>query len=850
MSEDDRAAKAARAKALLKKRQQKKAAGTPADSQSVSSPPVSRPFTPQLSDQPPSSEPSTSPPVGADTQFRDPASLFGDAPDGDDSWIRALSRVDPPAPQLPTDVTSPSHTSTSPRLSNGSGHLDDKFVKALEAERDTLRSEIERLTGVQLELQETGSRLQESESKLAKEQERSKALEAQLQRAQSEKDAAVGIQQSQQQTISLLVSEKASLTSDLELLSEVQQNARESAAQLAAEKTRGDALADRVRQLAAKVLEVSQQVAEYESKEKDLSERCRDQERELQLANGKIKQHEAESAQHQQRVRDLEEQIQSDDRAERLEESLQNTRDRADELELKLTKLKQSHQNLTSDRNELASQLDTARDVEAKSRSRIAELEEHQQTLQTQLHAVTAEKEAVQKESAELQSQVSSHQVATRSLQDKFDSATKELARLSHELGTTQTELRNAIRRAEDAERTQADLQTEGTNLMRSLDEMRPKIVELTGVKLELGEQIESLERTLKMRDSTINELESELDQLREENEEVTKKLQSALTLQEKDQSQSQAGLADLQKAYSDVQAELESAMASVRSLESERSSHHQEATHRLDVINDLKKTSKEQADKIVSLRRELDEQLAEQDENQDLLDRIQGELEALRDELTHKDEEIERLRQNSSPTKSNDPHSLDYEIVDSLRQQHALELSTAQSTIRALEDSVFEAQSRAHALQKQVVALEEQVAAQRSTSRNSGQRPFSPVNGVPSRPSSRGHGHRSTSSLSAPPITRSVFEQHLSPETLHKRKVSLSMLKARIESETAATSHPPSRTMSPIPDNMSEPHDDHDHHDHAHHQHSDSLPHNRSHFLDESHVFWCHSCSGDLVVL
>lgn len=77
-----------------------------------------------------------------------------------------------------------------------------------------------------LELQETGSRLQESESKLAKEQERSKALEAQLQRAQSEKDAAVGIQQSQQQTISLLVSEKASLTSDLELLSEVQQSIR------------------------------------------------------------------------------------------------------------------------------------------------------------------------------------------------------------------------------------------------------------------------------------------------------------------------------------------------------------------------------------------------------------------------------------------------------------------------------------------------------------------------------------------------------------------------------------------------------------------------------------------------
>lgn len=68
------------------------------------------------------------------------------------------------------------------------------------------------------------SELQESESKLAKEQERTNDLEAQIQRAQSEKDAAVGIQQSQQQTISLLVSEKASLTSDLERLGEVEQS--------------------------------------------------------------------------------------------------------------------------------------------------------------------------------------------------------------------------------------------------------------------------------------------------------------------------------------------------------------------------------------------------------------------------------------------------------------------------------------------------------------------------------------------------------------------------------------------------------------------------------------------------
>jgi myosin protein heavy chain len=48
------------------------------------------------------------------------------------------------------------------------------------------------------------------------------------------------------------------------------------------------------------------------------------------------------SEQHQQRVRELEEQIESDDRAERLEESLKNTQDRAEELEFQLSKLKQA----------------------------------------------------------------------------------------------------------------------------------------------------------------------------------------------------------------------------------------------------------------------------------------------------------------------------------------------------------------------------------------------------------------------------------------------------------------------------------------------------------------------------
>lgn len=65
------------------------------------------------------------------------------------------------------------------------------------------------------------------------------------------------------------------------------------------------------------------------------------QERELQLLTGTVTDLRSESERHKQRVRELEEQIQSDDRAERLEIALQNTQNRADELEFQLSKLKQ-----------------------------------------------------------------------------------------------------------------------------------------------------------------------------------------------------------------------------------------------------------------------------------------------------------------------------------------------------------------------------------------------------------------------------------------------------------------------------------------------------------------------------
>ena len=68
----------------------------------------------------------------------------------------------------------------------------------------------------------------------------------------------------------------------------------------------------------------------------------------MQLTKGAVEDHRAEAEEASRRVRELEEQIQSDDRAERAEAALQNVQDRATELELQLSKLKQVYLLLCS----------------------------------------------------------------------------------------------------------------------------------------------------------------------------------------------------------------------------------------------------------------------------------------------------------------------------------------------------------------------------------------------------------------------------------------------------------------------------------------------------------------------
>ena len=238
--------------------------------------------------------------------------------------------------------------------------------------------------------------------------------------------------------------------------------------------------------------------------------------------------------------------------------------------------------------------------------SKHSELQGVHNTVVEQLAATVSEKETLAAESSEIRAQASSALKLVTELQGKLIQATADLATHNRQLQNAQNELKIIARRAEDAEQTQKDLQAEGTNLMQSLDEMRSKFVELTGVKSEQAERIDSLEHAIRGRDATIVQLEATLEEARQGMEEAENRSKEDLARLQKGLLLAQSDSSELQKGYAELQDELDVATASLHQLEAERSTHHQESARRIEEIEHFNASSQAMSEELSALRQEL----------------------------------------------------------------------------------------------------------------------------------------------------------------------------------------------------------------------------------------------------
>ena len=538
---------------------------------------------------------------------------------------------------------------------------------------------------------------------------------------------------------------------------------------------------------------------------------------------------------------------------------------------------------------------------EAELIQRQATLEQELSSTQHELTTLSSSLEDTEHSRAKLETQLNSSEAAFASVQEQFAHASSELASHARQLHAAIGDASAAQRWAEQAEQAQRSLQAENSGLLAQLEEVRPKVVSLSNRNAEAEERIWEAEKKVRTLEGHITKLETQIARHIEAEEDAKAQLVSVESEKLREIEKYRADLRDLQEAYSSVVRELEQAKEHGMRLEKEHEAHRA-ALSAKDRDQDRWRTEAEsRAAEAAAAMTELSAQRQTEEDTIAIVERAQAEIESLRDQLALREDELTRLREDAPSSSSSRPHSphqerqqsLNQEMLSAVRQQHALDLSTAHSRIRTLETEVFEAQAVAHTFQRRVAALEDELTQLRaraiSDTPGRSTPPFARGSSFYGGEDSRRHSFSSsrphTPSLLRPRIVaRPVYDQNLSAETRHKRKVSLSMLKARIESERAAVQHASSSSALGSPrsslvrglSNMAIAEADEsvekDGGGQTPRTGSDNRPrsvtsdtHSQSrsnldlfigkgkhaaHFLDESHVFWCHSCRGDLVVL
>jgi chromosome segregation ATPase len=457
-----------------------------------------------------------------------------------------------------------------------------------------------------------------------------------------------------------------------------------------------------------------------------------------------------------------------------------------------------------------------------------AEWEDTREKLSGDLQAAVLAMDDFNARHSTLQTHHSTLQKDHSSLREQLADSHSQLTHLAS-LKTQVHNLQSELKRKGGAEETVKSLQGENVELMQSLNEVRDKVVQLSGEKMDLTERVEGAERALRSREDTIAQLELELQRA-----EAVKAETDALKGDHGKQVQRlETILVEHQQAYAALQGEMDEMSKGVQSLNGERTNlRHTIAQLELDLQTARGEATNLEAE-TQTLRLELNDRAKGGDEISGMLSTLREEVEGLRTELSLKNEELLRAEANARSPMPSGLENLSDEM-------HALELSAAQSQVRSLETTLFQEQAKTHTLQRRITGLEDEVHMMKMQTAHP-QRLLSP------RPPSVASVESKRAPQPPPAPKRPPIDSSLPADVMHKRKISLSMLKARIESElsvrvTSPNGHTPRMGMGQLVEE-----DEEDGHVHSHGK-KGHRP--QPQFGDELHVFCCASCQGDLVVL
>ncbi|MBW0478181.1 hypothetical protein O181_017896 [Austropuccinia psidii MF-1] len=194
----------------------------------------------------------------------------------------------------------------------------------------------------------------------------------------------------------------------------------------------------------------------------------------------------------------------------------------------------------------------------------------------------------------------------------------------------------------------------------------------------------------------------------------------------------------------------------------------------------------------------------------------------------------------------------IDQDYLDSILQQHQIDLSTARSQIRSLENKLFEEESRSHEMLTRIESLQDQLRGAEGNLKKGKQLTGSDSNA----PLTNSITQLNNSSLL---FSQMIDESSLSAETRHHRRESLNCLKTRMEKELGL------KNFKNLNNNFIR---------HQHHHQLDKVTENEMESQNEeseianqlinnsilrvpiitsklgNDLIWCENCSGDLFVI
>ncbi|KAG8976708.1 hypothetical protein FRB90_009047, partial [Tulasnella sp. 427] len=224
----------------------------------------------------------------------------------------------------------------------------------------------------------------------------------------------------QQETISFLVQEKNSLTASLEHLSGLEQKSQQNEELIEEQRHSIERLSSELGDLQRSQAEALQRARHLQDSDSKLQNKVQSTERELELTKRNASDLKAQLSQQRARVKQLEDQIEADDRVEQMEKSMKGIQDRAESLEFQLSKVKQTHAQTKKERDDLERQLSERSNVEAEWKEKhdavSSSLDESQETAKK----LAAENERLKADHSKLQTQHNTTQQSLLTLQNRL----------------------------------------------------------------------------------------------------------------------------------------------------------------------------------------------------------------------------------------------------------------------------------------------------------------------------------------------------------------------------------------------------------------------------------------------